>query len=155
MAFDYTPKLSEEDYDWWMEQRSKLFVRRKKGELTSRVYDDELLKLGKWLSERMKPEDRRAFRNINGLRALLLQIIPFSKVQENIQHELGHGGIAEDLGYHVEYGVWLMKCQTGKLALSCFCHVLEEVSPEHYELILGMPSDLSEYDKATLDELSQ
>jgi len=155
MVFDYTPILLEEDYDKFMEQRKNLLVRRKKGELTSQDYNTEVLKLGEWLSERMRPEDRRAFRNVNGLRAILLQIMPFSKAQEHIHHELEHGEIAKDLGYDVEYGVWLMRGQASRLILSCFCHVLGEVSPEHSELILGMPAQLSEYDKSCLDALSQ
>src|SRR3989344_3709682 len=146
MAFEYQPRLAEKDYDAFMESYHDLIRARRGGTLSQDDYVTRKNELHRDLESVMNPDDMRFFQDIDGLKAILGQIMPEDDANKLTEHELEHGTKAEALGYTVQYGVWLMQGYSGNLVTVPFTHVMQESNSQHLDQIKGAANHQSVYD---------
>jgi len=147
MSFEYTPKLTEREFDDYMASYHNLIRARRSGQLSQEDYEREKGSLNISLDSIVAPGDVRYFPRIDGLREFLQKIGPQEDVNKWTQHESEHGTKAEALGYTVQYGVWLMQGHSGNLVVVPFTHVIQESQSQHLDVIKGAASDQSAYDR--------
>jgi len=147
MVFKYKPRLTEEEFDKFMESYYNLIRARRYGQLSQVDYEREKKRLYENLKSVVASGDVRYFQNIDDLRSFLLEIMTYKKANEKVKHEFEHGKKAEELGYTVQYGVWLMEGYNGDLVIVPFTHVQQETNSQHLDQIKAAASHQSVYDK--------
>lgn len=148
---NYLPKLLKSDFDEYKRRERELYLRCERGEFSEGMLQILTGWLKDWLRERMAPEDEIIFPDINGLRGFLLSMgLPFEQMYLLSQHELEHGEMAQDLGYDVSYGIYLMMGEDGKEGAMPFCRFRGNITPSDWRAIHGAASEPGVYDKLSI-----
>ncbi len=145
---NYRLKLHRRHFKKLLQNVKKLKIQRQNKTITNDLYKRSIDDIFKSLENKMANEDYRIFSNISGLRVLLDQLIPMTDVDKMIEHEIEHGQKASELGYSVEYGVYLFRKGFFVMGVVPFCKTAEEVKTfEDREIILNSPQKPSAFDK--------
>jgi len=147
MISDYRPSLTEEEYDRYMSAFNQLVVSRRIGELSENEYAMRLERLDSEFQSLIDFQDIMVFGQISGLQEALTEIMPPEIVDSYITHELQHGNKARELGYAVNYGIFIMIGNSGNLVVAPFTQTLGKSCATDFDKIRRAPGVLSRLDK--------